>query len=137
METKDFELCDTAVLKVKAADGKSDLPGVDGKTVEIELYSPGSPEGVAADASYNRKNGLRTFRMMRGVESTEKDEEEAKRDAATRLAAYTKAIRNFPPVDPFAFYMNSRLTHITRQVPPFIGNLENFSKGPTESSPSQ
>lgn len=138
MRIEDFELADTAVLVLKAADGKKALIGMDGKTpAEIELYSPGSPQGVAADASFNRKNNLRTFRAMRGIEPTDKDEIDARRDVAERLAGYTKEIRNLPVTDAVAFYLNTRLTHITRQVPPYIGDLENFSKGPTESSPSQ
>lgn len=127
-DVSQYELEDTATLTVKNARGDGDLIGEDGVSpVVIEVYSPGSPQGVKALHKSSRAAQMRMFRSMRG-EFDSKDAENAEREQAEKLAAFTKAINNFP-VAPLAVYTNPRLCYINRQVEEAIGKLGNFSKG--------
>lgn len=125
-----YELEDTALLTLKNARGDDDLIGEDGVTpVTIEVYSPGSPQGVKALHKSARAAQLRMFRSMRG-EFDPRDAENADREQAEKLTGFTKAIHNFP-LAPLAVYSNPRLCYINRQLEEFIGKTGNFSKGST------
>lgn len=125
-----YELEDTAVLSLKNARGDDDLIGEDGASpVTIEVYSPGSPQGVKALHKSGRSAQLRVFRSMRG-EFDPKDAENADRESVEKLVAFTKAVNNFP-LTPSQIYGNPRLCYINRQLEEFINKLGNFSKGST------
>ena len=125
-----YELEDTAVLTLKTARGDDDLIGEDGVSpVTIEVYSPGSPQGVKALHKSGRATQLRVYRSMRG-EFDPKDAENADRESAEKLVAFTKAVNNFP-LTPAQIYGNPRLCYINRQLEDFINKLGNFSKGST------
>ncbi len=122
-----YELEDTATLVVKNAAGDEDLIGADGvNPVTIEVYSPGSPQGVKALHKSGRAVQMRMFKSMRG-EFDKNDAENADREQVAKLAAFTKAIRNWP-VSPEDTYSNPRLCYFNRQLEEFIGKLGNFSK---------
>jgi hypothetical protein len=129
-DVKKYELEDTSVLTVKNARGDDDLL-VGGKPVTIEVYSPGSPQGVKALHKAGRATQLRLFRTMRG-DIDPRDAENADREQAEKLTGFTKTINNFP-VDANTLYSNPRLCYIARQVEEHIGKFGNFSKGPSPS----
>ena len=127
-----YELEDTAVLSLKNARGDDDLIGEDGASpVTIEVYSPGSPQGVKALHKSGRAAQLRIFRSMRG-EFDPRDAENADREQVEKLVAFTKSISGNFPLSPHAVYGNPRLVYINRQVEEYIGKLGNFSKAPSE-----
>ena len=127
-----YELADTATITVKNARGDDDMIGADGTNpVTIEIYSPGSPQGVKALHKSSRAVQLRMFRSMRG-EFDPRDAENADRENAEKLAAFTRAVHNFP-VEPLALYSNPRLVYVSKQVEEAISKFGNFSKG---SSPN-
>jgi hypothetical protein len=128
-----LELSDTAMLTLKNARGDGDLIGADGiNPAQIELFSPGSPEGVKALASAGRKSQLRMSRAMRG-DTKDTDAREAERDNAEKLAAFTKTLINLGSVQPIQIYSNPRLCYITQQAEHFIAKYANFSKGSSAS----
>jgi hypothetical protein len=127
-----YELEDTAVLTLKNARGDDDLLGEDEKPVTVEVYSPGSPQGVKAIHKASRLAQLRTFRGLRN-ESSKQDAEDADREYAEKLAAFTKSISPNFPVAPLTLYSNARLVWIAKQVDEFIGKYANFSKGSSAS----
>lgn len=130
-----YELQDTATLTVKNARGDDDLVGADGTNkVTIEVYSPGSPEGVKALRKAGFHSQARTWRMMR-EQLDPNDAVNAEREHAQKLADFTKTVTNFP-LDPLALYSNPRLVYIAKQVEEFIAKYGNFSKGSSASSPS-
>lgn len=123
-----YELEDTSTLILKNARGDDDLIGADGvNPVTIEVYSPGSPQGVKALHKSGRAAQMRMFRSMRG-EFDKDDAVNAERENVAKLAAFTKAIHNWP-VSPEDTYSNPRLCYINRQLEEFIGKLGNFTKG--------
>lgn len=124
-----FELEDTGTLTLKNARGDDDLI-VDGQPVTVEIYSPGSPQGVKALHKSGRSAQLRVFRSMRG-EFDPRDAENADREAVEKLVAFTKGFSANWPVSAAATYGNPRLVYINRQVEEFIAKLGNFSKGST------
>lgn len=131
-DVADYEIADTAILTVKNMRGDDLLIGADKvNPVTIELYSPGSPQGVKALHKSGRQAQLRTFRTIRG-EFDPNDAAQAENEHVEKLVAFTRTVNNFPmPVD--AIYRNSKLGYITKQVDEFINKYASFSKG---SSPS-
>jgi hypothetical protein len=129
-ELSAYELEDTRLFNVKNARGDDDLLGTDGKPVTIELYSPGSVQGVKALHKSARAAQMRMFRSMRG-EFDPQDAANADREQAEKLAAFTKAISDNFPVAPLAVFSNPRLCYWNRQVEEAIAKLGNFSKGPS------
>lgn len=123
-----YELEDTAVMTVKNARGDDDLLGSDGKPVTVSVYSPGSSQGVKALHKAARAAQMRMFRSMRN-EFDPKDNENADREQAEKLAAFTASISDNFPVAPLAIYSNPKLCYWNRQLEEFIGKLGNFSKG--------
>lgn len=123
-----YELEDVSTLTLKNARGDDDLKGTDGKPVTVEVYSPGSPQGVKAIHKSSRQSQMRMFRSMRG-EFDPQDAVNADREQAEKLAAFTKSISDNFPVAPLAVYQNPKLCYIPRQVEEHIGKLGNFSKG--------
>lgn len=120
-----YELADTAVLTFKAKDGVADLIGADGKNpAQARIYSPGSPQGVAAIAKSSKANGMRMARGMKG-DFAEDEEEQAALEHAEKLAAFTAEFINFP-VAAIEFYTNHRVIYLHRQVEQFIGKYANF-----------
>lgn len=127
-----YELDDCATLRLKNARGDDDLKGNDGQPVTMEIYSPGSPAGVKALHKSGRQAQMRMFRSMRG-EFDPQDAVNADREAAEKLAAFTKSVSPNFPVEPLAIYTNPRLPYINRQVEEFIGKFASFSKGSSEA----
>lgn len=122
-----YELEDTATFQPKNARGDDDLKGTDGEPVVFEIYSPGSAAGVKALHKSGRQAQMRMFRSMRG-EFDPQDAVNADREAAEKLAAFTKSISPNFPVTPLAIFTNPRLLYINRQVEEFIGKTASFSK---------
>lgn len=118
------QLADSAVLTVKNKRGDDDLVGPTGEVVQIELYSPGSPQGVKALAKSGRAAQLRTFRTFRGDTST-KDAEDADRERVEKLVSFTKSIRGMP-LTASQIYGNPKLGYIASQAEEFIGKAGNF-----------
>lgn len=131
-----YELEDTATFTPKNARGDDDLLGNDGQPVVFEIYSPGSPQGVKVLHKSSRQAQMRMFRSMRG-EFDSQDAVNADREAAEKLAGFTKSISANFPVPPLAVYTNPRLIYINRQLEEFLGKLGNFSKASSAVSPSQ
>ncbi len=127
-DVSQYELADTGTLVVKNARGDDDLKGTDGKPVVIEIFSPGSPQGVKALHKSSRSAQMRMFRSMRG-EFDQNDAVNADREQAEKLAGFTHSISENFPVAPLALYQNPKLVYIHRQVEEYIGKLGNFSKG--------
>src|SRR5207253_10885564 len=91
-----YEIADTATLTVRNARLDDILIGADRENpVTIELYSPGSPQGIRALHKASRSAQLRTYRALRG-ETSQNDADDAERDNVAKLTAFTKAINNFP-----------------------------------------
>lgn len=131
-DVSQYELEDTTVLTMKNARGDDVLVGADGvNPVTIEVYSPGSPQGVKALRKSAFKQQMRLTRTLRG-EAVAKDAEEADNDQAEKLAGFTKAINNFP-VSPLDFFSNARLIYLHKQVEEGISKFGNFTKGPSAS----
>jgi hypothetical protein len=125
-----YELEDTATMTVKNARGDDDLIGEDGvNPVTIEVYSPGSPQGVKALHKSGRAAQMRVFKSMRG-DFDSKDAENADREQVEKLCGFTKAINNWP-LSPALTFGNPRLVYFNRQLEEFIGKLGNFSKAPS------
>jgi len=122
-----YELQDTTTFTPKNARGDDELLGADGKPVVFEIYSPGSPEGVKALHKAGRQAQMRMFRSMRG-DFDPNDAVNADREAAEKLAAFTKSISPNFPVTPLALYTNPRLLYINRQVEEVIAKTASFSK---------
>lgn len=120
-----YELADTGTMTVKDKKGADELLGNDKKPVTIELYSPGSDEGVKAQRRFNFCQQMRTTRMLRG-ELDKKDAVEAERELAEKLAGFTKRISDNFPVSPLNLYLNPKLGYITRQVMEYLGKESNF-----------
>lgn len=131
-DVSQYELADTASLTVKNARGDDDLLGQDGNPVVIEIYSPGSPPGTKALHRSGRQAQLRTMRMLRG-EVSEQDAQNAEREHAEKLAAFTAKVSENFPVPALQIFTNPRLVYIARQVEQFIDKYGNFSKGSSAS----
>lgn len=129
-----YELDDTGILTVKTAAGDDDLIGADGKTaVTIEVYSPGSPQGVKALHKSGRAAQMRMFRSMRG-EFDKDDAVNADREQVAKLVGFTKQINNWP-ISPEQTYANPRLCYFNRQLEEYIAKLGNFMKPSSVVSP--
>lgn len=127
-----YELADTFVYTLKNARGDDDLTGTDGKPVTVEIYSPGSPQGVKALHKAARQAQMRLTRTLRG-ETNKEDAERADQEHAEKLAAFTKAFSSNFPVPALNVYANPRLVYISRQVSEQIDKLGNFCKGSSAS----
>lgn len=127
-----YELNDTATFNLKNADRTSELKGADGvNPITVEIYSPGSPEGVRALHKAGRAAQARLYKSLRG-EVDEKDAEKADAEQVAKLAGFTKSISNWP-ISPVDTYRNPRLLYIKQQVEEEIAKLGNFSKGSPEA----
>ena len=123
-----YELADTATFNLKNAARTDELVGADGvNPITVEIYSPGSPQGVRALHKSSRSAQMRLYRSLCG-EVDAKDAEAAERENVEKLASFTKSITNWP-VSPADTYANPRLLHFRQQVEEEIGKLGNFSKG--------
>jgi hypothetical protein len=130
-----FEIEDVATLTVKDVHGTSDLIGADGENpVTIELYSPGSVQGIKALHRAGMATATRLQSMARG-KLDKKSAEIADKEAVDKLVGFTHKINNFP-IAPEALYSNPKVGYITKQVADFISDEANFSKPSTTSSAS-
>jgi hypothetical protein len=125
-DVSQIEIADTAVMTVKDVFGNE--LAIDGEAVTIELYSPGSPQGVKALHKSGRGAQMRQWRMMR-EQPDPNDAGNADREYAQKLADFTKAISPNLPLAPFDIYSNPKLGYISVQVAEFISKPANFSKG--------
>jgi hypothetical protein len=126
-DVSQFELADTATLKVRNARG-DDYLMVDGQIVTIEVFSPGSPEGVRALHRAGQLAAMRLNSVVRGEVSKEAAEE-ADAEEIEKLTLFTKSLNNFPiEGGARALYSNPRLRYIRTQVEGFLGKPGNFSK---------
>lgn len=122
-----FEIEETAVLSVQNVHGTDDLM-VDGQPVTIELYSPGSKQGVRALHKAGQQAQLRLQGIMRG-KTSKTAADETDREQVEKLVTFTKAINNFPiEGGAEALYSNPKLGYIRKQVEDFLGEPANFSK---------
>jgi hypothetical protein len=123
-----YESRDTAVLTVQNPKG-DDLIGVNGETVKITLYGPGSKQYVNAKYKFDNAMQTRSVALLRGKASKNAAEENAQL-LAERLAACTAQIENFPiEGGALALYSNPKLGYITDQVTKFLDDHENFMPG--------
>lgn len=129
-DVSQYELDDTATLEVQDASGTNDLM-VDGQPVTIEVYGPGSKQGVRAMNLGSRNSALRMAGALRGKVS-KNAVEEAEQEEVEKLVLITAAINNFPiEGGAQALYSNPRLRYIADQVDAFFNNKANFSKPST------
>lgn len=122
-DVSQYELVDTATLTFKNKRGDDDLM-VDGKPVRAKVYSPGSSHGVKALHKAGKHAQMRMMRMMRN-ELDPKDAENADREHAEKLAAFTAEFENWP-LTPIDTYSNPRLVYMAKQVEEFIAKYGNF-----------
>lgn len=120
----DLEIADTAVLTLKDKHLTDDLI-VDGQPVTVTVYSTGSEQGVKATRKQSKLIQMRMARTLRG-EIDNKDAENAEREQAEKLAAFTAGFSANFPFQPLAVYSNPKLGYITRQVAEFIAKDGNF-----------
>lgn len=122
-----YELQDTATIKLKNARGDDDLLGSDGKPVTVEIYGPGSDVGRKAQNKITRTTSLRAMRALRGEDVNDHAEQE--RDQVEKLVAITKGFSANFPATPRDVFSNQRLFFISRQIDEAFGKPGNFSKG--------
>lgn len=134
-DVSQFEIDETAVLEVQNIRRTGDLL-YNGQPVRIRIYSPGSKQGVKA----LHKAGLSAQLRLRATFAGKVDKDAAQQadeERAAKLVAVTHSLENFPiPGGPAAIYSNPKLIDITSQAEEFFGNLANFGKGATVTSPS-
>lgn len=128
-----YELSDTAIITLKNVRGDDDLKGNDGNPVTVEVYSPGSPEGVKATHKFSRKVALRRIRTEREGRLMDDEAEGAERDYVEKLIGFTKSFSANFPVKPADVYSNPRLAYIPKQVDEAISKYATFSKGSSGS----
>lgn len=121
----DYELADTAVIALKNKKGTDDLLGADGEPVTVEIYSPGSEQGVKALRKQARNVQMRTMRTLRG-EIDKGDAALAEQEQAEKLAAITKGFSANFPAAAIAVYSNPKLSWISQQVQEEFGKTSNF-----------
>ena len=123
-----FEIKDAATLSVQNVRGDDELL-YDGKPVTIELYSPGSKQGVRALHRAGQQSALRVKNIVNGKIS-KTAAEDADREQVEKLVGFTAAINNFPiPGGAEALYANPKLGYIRKQVEAFLADEANFAKG--------
>lgn len=127
----DFESAETATLEVLGPTGEPLM--FNGHSVRIELYGPGSQQGVEAQAKMEQ--AAQSIAMQAAVAAGKgkpaKDTADEMRELQLKkLAAVTKTLINFPvPGGPLALYSNTKLGYITRQVERFQADWANFPVG--------
>ena len=123
-----FESAETAVLQVKAVDGKPLMHN--GKPVEIEMYGPGSEQAAAAQSEFDTAVRNAALQAMK-VEGQKVDTAPL---IAKKLAGVTKAVINFPiPGGAVALYSNKKLGYITAQADRYHSDWANFPPACTTS----
>ena len=127
----DFMSAETAVLDVLGPTGDPLL--YNGQPVRIELYGPGSRQGVEAQAKMEQASQSIAMSMAvaAGKGWQPKDTpDEMRALQVKKLAAFTKSLINFPvPGGAQAIYENPQLGYITRQVERFQADWANFPTG--------
>lgn len=136
-DAKPYELEDSAVLIVQDASGTEDMIGADGKNpVTIQVFGPGSKQGVRAQHVGGRHAALRMAAMVRGKVS-KSAAQEAEDERIEKLAMITGEVTNFPyDGGPAAMYANPKLCYVAKQVEDFFGDNANFAKPSSANSPS-
>lgn len=131
-DVSQYELEDTATLTLKNARGDDELLGADGLAVVVEVYSPGSPQGVKALRKAGFHVQKRQWRMLR-EQLDPNDAVNAEKEYAEKLNDFTKSISANFPVQPLQLYSNPKLCYIAKQIEEFIAKYGNFSKGSSAS----
>ncbi len=127
-DTTHLRMLKFATLRVQNIFGDDDLL-FDGKPVEIDIFSPGSAEGVRASHKAAGQEQLRSMGLIRG--RMEKNiGEVTDREECAKLVSITKEIRNWN-TDAAALYADTDFLYITKQVQRFYGELANFGKPST------
>lgn len=121
-----LEAEDTAILEVQNIKGTGPCLGEEGKPVTIEVYSPGSKQGVQVMRLDSKNVQHRMTNMVRGKIS-KNDAEEADEQMVQKLVTITKKINNLP-LDPHVIYANPKLFYIAKQVNDFFAEASSFSK---------
>lgn len=126
----DLEASETAIMDVLGANGEPLMNN--GAPMQIEGYGPGSTAYAQAQAKIEAAGQARAFAALRG--KAPKDNDDAKRLQAEKLAACTKRLINFPEgATPAAIYANPRLGYITTQFATFVEDWGHFLPGRAKS----
>lgn len=122
-----FEMTDTGTLTLRNQQGNDDFI-VDGQPVTVEVYSPGSKQGVRALHRAGLALAARLTRQRRG-ELDKRDAEKADEERVDKLVGFTKGFSSNFPALPEDVYSNPKLNWITRQIEEHVDKEANFSKG--------
>lgn len=130
-DASQYEMLDFAPMNV--LDVSQTRPMLhNGQPVIIDVWSPGSKEGVKYQHAANRASALKTAALFRGrmPQPTGAEQDKEKVD---KLVAITKEVHNFPYEGGVrAMYANPLLT-IGDQVDAFYNDKANFAKPSTEN----
>lgn len=124
-----YEMLDFATLTVLNV-ARTEVMTHNGQPVTIDVWSPGSKQGVTYQHAANRASALKTAALFRGRMPAPKGDEQDNERVA-KLVAITKEVHNFPYEGGVrAMYANPLLT-IADQVDEFYNDKANFSKPST------
>lgn len=130
-----FFLATTAHLVLDTPDGEPML--FNGQPVAVNLYSPATPEFVAAQTKREREVTQRVVSAMADKNKNKSKKTDATDDAdadAKFLCAVTAGFENFPfPGGAEAIYREPRLKYINNQVNRHLSDLGNFFGAPKTS----
>lgn len=111
---------------VELLDIKGDPLMVNGKRAAVVVYGPGSEQYQRASAKLQTATEQRLIQAARG--KAKDDVEENRKRSIERLSAVTKEIVGMP-LTPQAFYANTKLGYLHKQVTDYIDDWANFAKG--------
>lgn len=127
-----YELLDFATMTVLDASRTQPMM-YNGQPVTIDVWGPGSAEGVKQQHNENRTTALRTQAMFRGKQTMPSGAEQD-RDRVVKGVAITKSVNNFPyEGGPTAIYRNPRFVYILNQLIDFYNDTSNFARPSTEN----
>ena len=119
-----LEVEDTGTVEL--LDVKGDPLMVNGVRAKVKVYGPGSDQFQRAAA---KMQAAVEQRLMQAAKGKNKDDvEEQRKRNSDRLTALTHSIEGLD-ITPAAFYANSKLGYLHKQVDEFLGDWANFAKG--------